>query len=85
MALNGEPLETNEMTLSWKYWAGTILGWLLSYLAFNLLLPKLPPLWAALLIALLFAIFAVGLPLLMARIRRNDSPTAPQPSASTDL
>ena len=44
------------------------------YTVFNLLLPELPPLWGAILFAVLFALVAVALPLVVAR-RRSPLPT----------
>ena len=81
MARQDEAGDQEDFRLSWKYWIGLLVGWVVSNLLFDTLLPDLPPLWGALVIALLFGIFAIAFPLVLARNRRrNASATVLQPS-----
>ena len=64
MARQDEAGEQEDFRLSWKYWIGLLVGWVVANLLFDTLLPDFPPLWAALVIALLFGIFAIAFPLL---------------------
>ena len=56
---------------TWKHWVFLLGCYAVSFAVFDLLIPELPPLWSALLVAALFGGFAIVLPLVLAKRRRG--------------
>ena len=69
MAMSGNGDEQQPFQYTWKHFLGYVVCYSATFTIFNVFLPELPPLWSAILVAALFAVFAVALPLIVARRR----------------
>ena len=69
MAMSGNGDQQQPFQYTWKHFLGYVVCYSASFTIFNVFLPEIPPLWSAILVAVLFTLFAVALPLIVARRR----------------
>jgi len=56
---------------SWKHLVFFVGFNVFAHVVFGWVLPEVPPLWVAVIFAALFAVFAIGAPLFLIRLRRR--------------
>ena len=76
-----EPVKALFDGMSWKHFAGFLVAQLVVQTVVFRFVPELPPLTAALIFVGLFALFAVGMPLYLAKFPRPHMKSHPVPEA----